>query len=146
MKTISPILFCAGTLAALCACEVCGAATNDFPQAEISEPESARVYTEDGVLVIALAGNPTTGYEWSCAATGECLVGGDCEYIQNPADEEMVGVGGVFVFRFTPKSAGRETLRFAYARCWEKEPIQSIEYVVTVSGTEGNFSVAWTQN
>lgn len=146
MKTISPILFCAGTLAALCVCEVCGAETNDFPQAENGELENARVYTEDGVLVVALSGNPTTGYEWNCAATGECLSGGDCEYVQYPADEGMVGVGGVFIFRFTPKSAGSETLRFTYARCWEKEPLQSIEYVVTVSGTEGNFTLSWAQN
>ncbi len=146
MKTINSILLCAGTLAVLCACEVCDAATNDFSQAEISEPADARVYTEDGVLVVALAGNPTTGYEWTCAADGDCLSVGEREYVQNPADEEMVGVGGVFVFRFTPKSAGSETLRFSYARCWEKEPIQRIEYVVSVSGTEGNFSVAWRQN
>lgn len=137
MKKIITMLLCAAALVSLCAC---GGGAKD------SENVEPGTRMEDGTLVVALAGNPTTGYDWSCESDGSCLNGGDYEYVPDAVDEDVVGSGGVFVFRFTPAAAGTETLRFAYARSWEDEVLEEYTLTVTVSGTEGAYTVEWTES
>ncbi len=149
MKNFRRILFCAGAFAALCACNDNGAVAAETVSPAMSahgEPAMLGAHVENGALVVALAGNPTTGYEWHCKNDGNCLLGGDYEFVRDSADGDMLGVGGVFVFRFTPKAAGTETLRFSYARSWEDEIAESVEYAVIVSGTEGNYTIECVQN
>ncbi len=152
MKKLIAILLCAAALLSLCACSVHVNVTSDDEETTADTAETAaydgaapRIYTEDGDLVIALEGNPTTGYEWSCEVDGDCVSGGDYEYVQDSTDEMLVGVGGVFTFRFTPTKAGTATLHFDYARSWEGEAIDSCELEVTISGTAGQFDIQCQQ-
>ena len=151
MKKLLALLLCAAALVSLGACSVHvnvtsdDAETTDTTETAAYDGGAPMIYTEDGDLVIALAGNPTTGYEWSCEVDGDCVSGGDYEYLQDAAAEDMVGVGGVFTFRFTPTKAGTATLRFDYARSWEDEVLDSYEFEVTISGTAGQFDIQCQQ-
>lgn len=92
------------------------------------------VLAEGQRLQVALQGNPTTGYAWQVVATPECLTAlGDVAYVQDPADEKQVGVGGRFLFNFRADKKGTGTLRFVYKRTWENEPpLESASLTVEV--------------
>ena len=84
---------------------------------------------------VVLEGNPTTGYSWFMANVDdvkktnviELLNVNDkntCDdYVQDPHEHGMVGVGGSFVFKFKVKNGtGKDLpkLAFEYKRPWEK--------------------------
>lgn len=136
MKKWVTLLLCAGVFLASAAC--------GNAQAEPSVPEPG-VYERDGALIVALEGNPTTGYEWmfeSDLAAG-CLSCGESEYTPYPATE-LLSTGGVFSFRFEPVAAGEQTLRFAYLRSWEENStIETYEITVTVRERATGFRLDW---
>lgn len=102
------------------------------------------VYVENGVLVVALEGNPTTGYEWSQDGELTCLSGGEREYTKHPATDMQLGTGGVYTFRFEPVAAGRQTLHFVYARDWEPDtPAEEYTLTVTVTETKKGYEMTW---
>lgn len=136
MKKWVTLLLCAGVFLASAAC---GSA-----QTEPAVPEVG-VYERDGALIVALEGDPTTGYEW--VFEGEpaagCLSGGESEYTPYPATE-LISTGGVFSFRFEPVAAGEQTLRFAYLRSWEENSaIETCEVTVTVRERAKGFALDW---
>lgn len=152
MKKLIAILLCAAALLSLGACTVTANVTTNDEETTTDTAETAAydgaapdIYTENGELVIALEGNPSTGYEWSCEVDGDCVSGGDYEYVQDSTEEMLVGVGGTFIFRFTPTKAGTATLHFDYARSWEGEAIDSYEFEVTISGTAGHYDIQCQQ-
>lgn len=68
-------------------------------------------------LAVELAGNPTTGYEWTVAQI-------DSAYLRlagstYTADSSAIGSGGTYVFRFESLRAGRTVLGLVYRRAWE---------------------------
>jgi len=74
-------------------------------------------------LMVALAGNATTGYEWQQVTSGQeailsPLTGLD--YLPDSAPSGTVGSGGIFLFRFNADRAGSIDLTFAYRRPWEE--------------------------
>ena len=84
---------------------------------------------------IALEGNPTTGYSWFLKNAEEVKKSGliellnldehcSAEYTQKGNVQGLVGIGGVFCFKFkVNNSEGKEMpkLCFEYKRPWEKE-------------------------
>ncbi|MGC9530499.1 MAG: protease inhibitor I42 family protein [Candidatus Bipolaricaulaceae bacterium] len=94
------------------------------------EDEGARLWLQVGEsLMVALPGNPTTGYEWE--VEGEpaflALVPG----VEYRADSGLLGAGGVFYFRYRAEEAGEGQLTFAYRRPWEAAPPERT-FAVTV--------------
>ena len=87
----------------------------------------------DQTLEIALDGNITTGYSWELGAAVEPLLRlqGEPEYV---VSSELLGAGGVTIFRFAPDAPGTVTLRLLYRRPWEKDvaPAQTFAVQVTV--------------
>ena len=76
-------------------------------------------------LMIALAGNATTGYEWRQVVSGsEAIVSSlpGIDYLPDPAPAGMVGSGGTFLFRFSAEREGMMDLAFTYRRPWEEGP------------------------
>ena len=75
-------------------------------------------------LLIALRGNPTTGYEWEIedepGAVLERIEG--ASYLPDPALAGLVGSGGTFYFRYRATTVGEGTLLFAYRRPWVAGP------------------------
>ncbi|MBP7052695.1 MAG: protease inhibitor I42 family protein [Phycisphaerae bacterium] len=74
-------------------------------------------------FTVALASNPSTGYNWSLAASlPSWLVQVDKTYVaDNPG---MIGGGGTEYWTFRATGAGSTTLTFQYERPWEGTPIQ----------------------
>ncbi len=82
-------------------------------------------------LLVALPGNPTTGYEWQADEEPdflERLAGVD--YLRK-AGAPPVGGGGTFLFRYRAESEGTGTLHFSYRRPWE-EGAPAEEFSLTV--------------
>ena len=84
---------------------------------------------------VLLAGNPSTGFGWYMSNTNNVKNSnvveilnlnehGSCDYVTNAHPPGMVGVGGVYYFKFKVKNgAGKELpkLTFEYKRPWEKD-------------------------
>jgi len=87
-------------------------------------------------LMVALAGNATTGFEWSNSLLYEYAVLRETEepeYRPVPYPKDMVGFGGTFLFRYEAIDAGPQAFRFIYHRPWESvQPEQVVEFDVTV--------------
>ncbi len=85
---------------------------------------------------VVLNGNPTTGYAWTVTAGDAAVLvqQGDPVYAQGNTDPSIVGAGGTFTFTFKAAKAGQTTLKFDYARSFEKDvpPIQTVSMTVTV--------------
>lgn len=97
-----------------------------------AQPVDAKVKQH---IVIRLPGNPSTGFMWHVDnQTPEILEQvGDIGFESDPAEPEMVGVGGTFVVQFEAIGAGAGSAVLKYARSWEDvEPEQQIQLNVTV--------------
>lgn len=108
------------------------------PQQNVGDPvvlDQTRTSAEVRIgetFEIRLAANPTTGYSWSLEGR-ETLQG--IEPVENayiPDQPARVGSGGVERWLFRVTAAGRTTLRFRYARPWEKDvpPAQSTDFTI----------------
>lgn len=76
-------------------------------------------------LMIALAGNATTGYAWEqIDSEGETILSplAGLDYQPESAPAGMVGSGGTFLFRYSAESTGQTNLTFTYRRAWEEGP------------------------
>lgn len=88
------------------------------------------------VFEVRLEGNPTTGYEWTYIMDKDGIVKEDSfEYVQNQADENGVGTGGIYIFQFSGVAEGDVALTFEYARQWEDEPQQTVVYELHVDAS-----------
>ena len=87
-------------------------------------------------LMVALAGNATTGFQWDNTLVYEYAVlreTEEMEYRAKPQPQEMVGFGGEFLFRYEAIDVGPQAFRFIYHRPWESvQPEQVVEFDVTV--------------
>ena len=87
------------------------------------EPQTAK---------LALPSNPTTGYTWEAEQT-EPIFDITSEFVQDEAEEGMVGVGGTDVFVLTPKEKGETKVTFEYGQHWEGgETASTVTYEIEV--------------
>jgi inhibitor of cysteine peptidase len=80
-------------------------------------------------LLVALEGNPTTGFSWSDVTENALPIltpVAGTDYFPSPASAGLVGGGGLFAFRYEPSAPGTQVLRFEYARPWETTPAESV--------------------
>jgi len=93
-------------------------------------------------LVVSLAGNPTTGYNWEVSPVqGAILVQvGEPDFTP---DNAMPGSGGAIRLTFQATVAGHQSLQFIYHRPWEKDvaPIKVLTFEVTVTSEGGTAPV-----
>lgn len=84
-------------------------------------------------LVITLASNPTTGYQWEVIELDESILRqmGEAEF---QSESDLPGSGGVEIFRFQAVSAGQAALELVYHRPWEEdeEPLETFSLQVVV--------------
>jgi inhibitor of cysteine peptidase len=88
-------------------------------------------------IEVAIAGNPTTGYEWTAALSDEDAAlleqVGDPVYSSDTTESNIVGAGGTYTFTFKAAATGEATLKLVYARPWESvQPLQTYEVKVTI--------------
>ena len=71
---------------------------------------------------VKLEGNPSTGFEWIYELSNPAVIKEvSYEYIGYQEDDEVVGVGGVFVFGFAGITEGETKICFSYLRTFEKD-------------------------
>jgi len=118
----------------------CGASANAsggvFKLTEADSGKILDVKTGDTIEVV-IAGNPTTGYEWTAALdpASSALLGqvGEPTYTPDSTDQMLVGSGGTYVFKFKAIKSGRAMLKLVYARSFENvEPIQTFTATVNI--------------
>ena len=99
------------------------AAAFAFTSCGKSQPQTA---------TLALSSNPTTGYSWRVEQEPE-IFDITSEYVQEQADEELVGVGGTETFTLTPKEEGTTEISFYYEQSWDKDSLATrLTYQVSV--------------
>ncbi len=83
-------------------------------------------------LMVALAGNATTGFQWDNTLLYEYAVLRETrepEYRAKPNPQTMVGYGGAFLFRYVAIAPGPQSFHFVYHRPWESvQPQQVFEF------------------
>jgi len=88
------------------------------------------------LVVVRLAGNPTTGYSWSVKKlAGKALEQvGKLKYVPRKVPARMVGSGGKFLATFRAVKPGKAAITMAYARPWEKgkPPIKTFKLAIVV--------------
>jgi inhibitor of cysteine peptidase len=101
----------------------------------VTEAESGRtiVLSVGQELVITLASNPTTGYNWSHQSSSpNVLRVAEEKYVAT--EPVLIGSGGEHRVVFSAAATGQTTLRFEYRRPWETAAPaeQVVEYDVQV--------------
>jgi inhibitor of cysteine peptidase len=83
---------------------------------------------------LALASNPTTGYQWSLAGTPNKTVVQFSGKHFRPSAPGRIGSGGEETWTFKAVGKGKTLILLRYARSWEKnvEPIRQAAFVVEV--------------
>ena len=84
-------------------------------------------------VVLTLASNPTTGYDWNVVSTDKSFGYPEEKFVSGGT---AVGSGGSQVFTWstsTPFAAGTHTVKLAYGRSWEKTALKTYEFTVNVS-------------
>ena len=88
-----------------------------------------------GKLIVRLASNPTTGYQWQISSL-------DQEYLKpvgEPAYElpktERIGSGGTQIFTFMTLKPGKTILVLNYERSWEKIPVKNFTVAVQIGNS-----------
>ncbi len=68
-------------------------------------------------LVVSLAGNATTGYEWQVKSVKRKVLSlSASKYVPDKNPSGVVGAGGVYKLTFHAAAKGQTTLRLIYAR------------------------------
>ena len=69
---------------------------------------------------IQLAGNPTTGYEWTVSQAAPAFL----RLVESTyaPDSNAIGSGGLYTFRFETLQPGTTPLALLYRRSWETTP------------------------
>jgi len=81
-------------------------------------------------LKVELAGNPTTGYEWTVDQADAAVL--RLEGSSYKPDSSAIGAGGLYTFRFEALESGTTPLVLVYQRAWEPRPLEIYTLTVTI--------------
>lgn len=108
-----------------------GKVISDSNVLNISAAEAGQTVTvhPNDQLVLALDGNPTTGYVWAVASDSTKLLNQIGQYEYQAVNSGVVGSGGKFIFRFGVAGIGTGKLKLIYHRPFETgvAPIKTFE-------------------
>ncbi len=111
-------------------------ATEPAPDATPYPPQPITV-DPGNVVVVPLAGNPTTGYIWQSkvSADGVLVQRGESSFLNSNPDPNIAGSGGYEVFTFDAAAPGEVTVTFTHSQPWDDKtpPEQVIEVPFVVS-------------
>ncbi len=130
---IVPVSAFAGLGRSTASASVCGLSLRVYRLLTEDDPGAEAVLRIGDRLMVALTGNPTTGYTWENTATDGAAVLRPIGETTFRPESDLPGAGGVVVFRYEAIARGVQPFRFVYHRPWESvEPLEVIEYMVTV--------------
>jgi inhibitor of cysteine peptidase len=103
----------------------------------IGDSDSGKTITipKGGKVIVRLASNPTTGYQWQISSLDQeylRLVG---EPAYDPSKTDRIGSGGTQVFTFITLKPGKTMLVLDYKRSWEKRPIKNFTIAVQIGNS-----------
>ncbi|MEL4305654.1 protease inhibitor I42 family protein [Methanococcoides sp. LMO-2] len=110
---------------------------------DVNIVESGSVFTENengneisieqnGLIVIKLEENPTTGYSWNLTIPEGLTLVGD-EFVTDQGDEEIVGAGGIHEWELQADSEGAYEISAIYKRPWENTTGEEDTFSMTVT-------------
>ena len=83
-------------------------------------------------LVVALEGNPTTGFDWRVAGSLPAQLSAKSDTLESSAAPGVVGAGGTRVFTYTAAAPGTGVLSMEYLRSWETTVPPEKTFTLTV--------------
>jgi inhibitor of cysteine peptidase len=86
-------------------------------------------------FLIAIPGNPTTGYSWTGkSSNGTVTVWGSAYQGPSAGANQRMGAGGQQIFVCKANNPGTAQITFSYARPWQKgvKPARTMTFTVTV--------------
>lgn len=91
-----------------------------------------------GQLILNLASNPTTGFDWKITAIDTAILQqeGDSIYVPNASQSGATGVGGTRTWTFGVKAAGSTTLTLEYRQAGQPDSEPAAQtFTVTVEAS-----------
>lgn len=83
------------------------------------------------ILELQLVSNPSTGYTWQVSELDTELLDWSGEVEFTP-QSDLIGAGGVEVFRFKARNTGQSQLSLIYHRSWEEGVEPEAVFTITV--------------
>lgn len=113
------------------------------PEDDVEIVDSGTVFTgdangseisieENGVIVLKLEENPTTGYSWNLTVPEGMSLVGD-EFVIAPEDEGLVGAGGIHEWELRADTEGAYSIFAIYKRPWENITGEEETFIMTVN-------------
>jgi len=99
---------------------------------------SAVTTSVSALIVVTLASNASTGYQWELAQLDTSVLENTAHTYVPPAIP-IPGAGGSERWEFVARAAGTTTLRLEYRRPWEAQevhPADTFDVTITVSASE----------
>ncbi len=95
--------------------------------------------SNDDPFEIELSGNPSTGYAWQVMPFDSTVIKQVGEPVFKP-NNDRIGSGGVYTFKFQTVADGQCDLLLVYHRKWEENvpPVKTFEMKIVV-GTMGRI-------
>ena len=136
----------AGTVAAEKAIDVgpvqntpAGSGTAESVEVRLTQDGGSRSgsFAKGRTLVVIIAGNPTTGYQWELTGPVDGTVleqVGRVEFVAGTQD--LVGAPGEYHFVFKAVGLGTTAVGFKYFKPWEKDKPPAVTATVNVTVTE----------
>lgn len=90
-----------------------------------------------GRLVVRLASNLTTGFQWRVVSGNPSHLRPDGEPTYETPDTRLMGAGGTQVFTFTVLDAIKTQLMLEYIRPWEETAIKRFTVIVESTPSRG---------
>ncbi len=88
-------------------------------------------------FVVKVESNPTTGYQWTIADSGDLKV--EERYVPDSKFRNLRGGGGKTVYELSSDSPGEYTFVAKYARSWENTPIKILRVKLKVNPAKRFF-------
>ncbi len=104
----------------------------------LTEPDNGSTVAvlEGQAVLVALASNPTTGYDWAVTSTDKSLPAPTVKYVKGST---ATGGGGTTKLTWTLPSGGaavgKHTVTLGYRRSWEAKDVKTFTFTLDVKST-----------
>ena len=120
-----------------CACDRCkGRSRRAKKEVQLTDKDNGKTVkvTVDGIIILSLESNATTGFSWTKAdkVDKDILKLERNDYLQGPNPNGMVGVGGTTVIIYRALKPGKAKIDLTYMQPWEPDSKFNTNYSVTV--------------
>jgi len=103
----------------------------------IGDSDSGKTITvpKGGKLIVRLASNPTTGYQWQISSLDQEYLKPVGEPVYELPTTDRIGSGGTQVFTFITLKPGKTMLVLDYERSWEKKPVKKFTVTILIGNS-----------